>query len=173
MKFTKIIANPPFGKIGVDITNIIMNEIPHQDIVILGTRAMLCKHNERLELEYVYIEDYILEPATKCKWVQQIVLLGCKGRCKVVPTTYYGSSSEVKPNEIRFAFSEATRGKSRMLFDTLTTRNRLTSMMLSLSDEDYEYLRTHWCDMSYIERFWWLHDHGMYSQFVPIQEGNN
>ena len=166
MNFTKIIANPPFGKIGVDITNILINEIPHEDIVTLGTRSMLCKHNEHLALEYVYIEDYILEPATKCKWVQQIILLGYKGCCKVIPDIAYGPNSEVKPNEIRFAFSEAIRGKSRMLFDTLTTRNRLTSMMLSLSDKDYEYLGSHWGGMSYVERFWWLHDHGMYSQFL-------
>lgn len=173
MEFTKIIANPPFGKIGVDITNIIMDEIPHEDIVILGTRAMLCKHNERLELEYVYIEEHILDPATECKWVKQIILLGYKGRCKVVPATYYRSSSEVKPNEIRFAFSEAFRGKSRMLFETLLTRNRETSMMISLSDEDYEYLKEHWTEMDYVERFWWMHDHGLYSRFVPIQEENN
>lgn len=169
MNFTKILANPPFGKIGVDITNIIMNKIPHEDIVILGTRAMLCKHNEHLVLEYVYIEDYILEPVTKCKWVQQIVLLGYKGCCKVIPDITYGPNSEVKPNEIRFAFSEASRGKSRMLFDTLTTRSRLTSMMLSLTDEGYEYLKKHWNGMSYVERFWWLHDHGMYSQFIAIK----
>ena len=173
MKFTKIISNPPFGKIGVGITNIIMDEIPHEDIVILGTRNMLCKHNEILELEYVYIENYILEPVTKCKWVRQIILLGHKGRCKVLPNTYYTSSSEVKPNEIRLAFRDAQGGENRTLLDTLLTRNRETSMMISLSDMDFRYIKEHWDDMSYVERFWWLHDHGLYKQFVPIQEENN
>lgn len=60
MRFTKILSNPPFGKIGVDITNIIMNEIPYQDIVILGTRTMLSKYCDKLALEYAYIEGYIL-----------------------------------------------------------------------------------------------------------------
>lgn len=170
MKFTKIIANPPFGKIGVDITNIIMDKIPHEDIVILGTREMLCKHNERLELEYVYIEDYILEPVTKCKWVRQLILLGHKGRCKVVPTTYYGSSSEVKPNEIHLAFSDFQRGQNRISLNTILSRNRFTSCMLSLSDDDFRYIKEHWNDMSYVERFWWLHDHGLYKQFLPILE---
>lgn len=173
MKFTKIIANPPFGKIGVDITNIIMNEIPHQDIVILGTREMLLKHCDKLALKYCYIENYMLNPITKCKWVRQMILLGYKGSCNVLPATYYGSKSEVKPNEIRFAFSEVFRGKSRTLFDTLLTRNRKTSMMISLSDEDYEYLKEHWVEMDYVERFWWMHDHGLYNRFVPIQEENN
>lgn len=173
MKFTKIISNPPFGKIGVDITNIIMDEIPHEDIVILGTRNMLCKHNERLELEYVYIEGYTLSPVTKCKWVRQIILLGHKGRCKVLPTTYYGSTSEVKPNEIRLAFSDPRGGQNRISLKTLLKRSRFTSYILSLSDEDFRYIKEHWDDMSYVERFWWLHDHGLYKQFVPIQEENN
>lgn len=173
MKFTKIIANPPFAKIGVDITNIIMDKIPHEDIVILGTRAMLCKHNESLALEYCYIENYVLNPVTKCKWVRQIILLGHKGRCKVLPTTYYMSSSEVKPNEIRLAFSDFQGGQNRISLNTLLTRSRFTSFMISLSNEDFRYIKEHYDDMSYVERFWWLHDHGLYKQFVPIEEENN
>lgn len=170
MKFTKIIANPPFAKIGVDITKVIMNEIPHEDIVILGTRAMLSNHNERLALEYIYIEDYILNPPTKCKWVRQIILLGYKGSCKVTPSKQYKSSTPEQPNEIRVDFSSAKGGEMRILFDTLLTRNRKTSMMISLTDEDYEYLKEHWAEMDYVERFWWLHDHGLYSRFEPILE---
>lgn len=168
MKFTKIISNPPFGKIGVDITNIIMDEIPHEDIVILGTRAMLCKHNERLALEYCYIEDYVLNPVIKCKWVRQIILLGYKGCCKVIPAICYRSNLKEKPNEIRVQFSYTHGGQTRISLNTLLTRSRETAVMISLSDEDYEYLKEHWAEMDYVQRFWWLHEHGLYNRFVPI-----
>lgn len=63
MHFDNIISNPPYGSIGVDIVSKIMYDVPHNDISILGTRAMLCKHNKHLALEYVYIERYTLSPA--------------------------------------------------------------------------------------------------------------
>ncbi len=167
MTFDHIITNPPYGKIGCDITKTLLNDIPHKEISILGTRTMLCKHNDHLALEYVYIEDYILEPPTKCKWVSQIILLGHDGKCTIIPlTSYQGNREEEKPNELRIPFIRKTSGNIGGSINTFLTRNRATSEILSLSDEDYEYVKAHWDEMDILERFWWLHDHGFYRRFI-------
>ena len=166
MRFDCIIANPPYAKIGCDIVNKIMYDVPHDDISLLGTRAMLGKHNDKLCLEYIYIERYTLSPVTRCEWVQQLILLGHKGSCKVIPTTFYSSKVEAKPNEIRIRFSAAFGGFIPGTLYALLTRNRATSMILSVSDEDYEYIKKHWGKMGYVERFWWMHDHGLYKRFI-------
>lgn len=165
MQIDNIIANPPYGKLGVDITNHIVNQVPHKDISILGTRAMLSKHNESLNLEYVYIEGYTLSPVTKCKWVAQVILLGHKGTCKVIPDKCDRHNGKIMPNEIRVPFGIQCGGHFHIPVNVILTRNRVTSHIISVSDDDYEYIKEHWNDMSYIERFWWLHDHGLYKQF--------
>lgn len=169
MKFDCIIANPPYGKIGVDITETLINEIPHKDISILGTRSMLGKHNENLSLEYVYIEDYVLNPLCKVKWVRQIILLGHKGSCNVIPSKVNGYIERIMPNEIRVPYPMARNGQCRLLVHPLLTRSRITSYIISVSDEDYEYIREHWNEMNYVERFWWLHDRGLYKRFNNIK----
>ena len=167
MNFDCILANPPYGNIGCDIVNKIMYDVPHKDISLLGTRAMLGKHNKRLALEYVYIEDYVLNPVCKVKWVRQLILLGHKGSCKVVPATCFeGHRMKELPNELRIVFSGKESGSIYGTLNRLLTRNRTTSHILSVSDEDYEYIKTYWDDMDYIQRFWWLHDHGLYKRFV-------
>ena len=171
MKFDNIIGNFPFGKIGVDITNKITKEIPYNDISVLGTTAMLSKHNDVLSLEYVYIADYTLNPITKCKWVNQLILLGHKGSCDVVPKKYYSHTKEEKPNEICIPFSSNSKGKVAEQLKVILTRNRDTSIILSLSDEDYEYIKKHWDGMSHVERFWWLVDKGFYNKYV-VQSDN-
>lgn len=100
-------------------------------------------------------------------------MLGYKGSCKVIPSKQYTSSTPEQPNEIRVDFSSVKDGQIGTSLNFLQTRNRETSMMISLSDEDYEYLKEHWAEMERVERFWWMHDHGLYSRFVPIQEENN
>ncbi len=171
MTFDHIYSNPPFGKIGVDIVNKITNEVPYNDISILGTITMLSKHNDCLALEYAYIEDYTLNPVTKCKWVSQLILLGHKGKCDVAPQKSYHGRKEEKPNEIRIPFSDTAKGVVMACSKIITTRNRDTSVILSLSYEDYEYIKEHWEDMSYTERFWWLVDRGMYKKYV-VQSDN-
>lgn len=166
MNFDCIIANPPYGKIGCDIVNKIMYDVPYKDISLLGTLAMLGNHNKRLALEYVYIGDYVLNPVCKVKWVQQLILLGHKGSCTVVPATYYRHNEEVKPNELRIEFSSTGKGTTHETLNPLLTRNRTTSIMISVSDEDYEYIKQHWDGMSFVDRFWWLHDHGLYKRFI-------
>lgn len=171
MTFDHIYSNPPFGKIGVDIVNKITKETPYNDISILGTNAMLSKHNDVLALEYVYIEDYTLNPVTKCKWVGQLVLLGHKGECDVVPIKYINQPKEILPNEIRIPFNSRGVGKANKSLNCILTRNRDTSIILSLSDEDYDYIKKHWDEMSHVERFWWLVDKGLYKKYV-VQSDN-
>lgn len=172
MKFDHIYSNPPFGKIGVDIVNKITSEIPYNDISILGTTAMLSKHNDILALEYAYIANYTLNPVTKCKWVNQLILLGYKGECDVIAhSVYSGRAKEERPNEIRIPFSDHTKGLIVGCTKVITTRNRDTSTILSLSDEDYEYIKEYWDDMPYVERFWWLVNMGMYKKYV-VQSDN-
>ena len=170
MKFDHIYSNPPFGKIGVDIVNKI-KEIPYNDISILGTTAMLSKHNDVLSLEYAYINEHILSPITKCKWVGQVILLGHKGKCDVIPIKCINHPKETLPNEIHIPFIFRCAGKIRVSLNCILTRNRDTSIILSLSDEDYEYIKKHWDGMTYIDRFWWLVDKGFYKKYV-VQSDN-
>jgi hypothetical protein len=144
-----------------------MYDVPHEDISLLGTRAMLCKHNKRLALEYVYIEDYVLNPVCEVKWVQQIILLGHKGSCNVTPwQAVEGHRAEIKPNELRVMFSRGGSGKICQSLESLLTGNRRSSLILSVSDEDYVYIKEHWDEMDRIQRFWWMHDHGFYRRFI-------
>ena len=171
MRFDNIIGNFPYGKIGVDITNFILKEISYNDISLLGTTAMLSKHNDVLALEHVYIEGYTLSPVTKCKWVVQLILLGHKGKCDVIPGKLINHPKEIMPNEIRMAFSLRRSGNMRVTLKSILTRNRDTSIILSLSDKDYEYIKKHWDGMSYVERFWLLVDKGLYKKYV-VQSDN-
>ena len=171
MTFDHIYSNPPFGKIGVDIVNKITKEIPYNDISILGTTAMLSKHNDCLALEYVYIESYTLNPVTKCKWVSQLILLGYKGSCDVVPSKKCNGRKEEMPNEIRIPFSDIAKGRVMECSKIITTRNRDTSTIMSLSYEDYEYIKEHWDGMDYIQRFWFMVEKGFYKKYV-VQSDN-
>ena len=170
MMFDNIIANPPYSKLGTDIVNKIIKEVPYKDISMLGTRAMFKKHNDVLNIEYVYICDYTLSPVTKCKWVKQIILLGHKGQCKFMPKRSH-TVKEIKteqPNEIRITFSNEGSGIFSMTLNNILYRKRSTSIILPLSDGDYEYIKNHWDNMTRIGRFWWLHDHGFFSRYVTI-----
>ena len=170
MTFNCIMVNPPYSKLGTSILNKIIKEVPYGDISVLGTRAMFNKHNDVLNIEYVYIGDWVLNPVAECKWVRQIILLGHKGHCEVVPRRSY-CSRDVKseqPNEIRITFSNEGSGMFCMTLSSILYRKRSTSTILSLSDGDYEYLKTYWDNMTRIERFWWLHDHGFFKRYITI-----
>lgn len=170
MTFNHIIANLPYGKIGVDITNKILNDIEYKDISILGTNAMLSKHNDCLALEYVYIEGYTLSPITKCRWVHQLVLLGHKGSCTVLKSVHIPRNAKVQPNEIRIPFNVQGSSQVRMNIDTLLSRNRNTSIIINISDKDMEYVKAHWNTMNYVERFWWLVEHRFYKKYIINEE---
>lgn len=168
MTFDNIIANPPYSNIGAYILNKIIKEVPYRDISILGTRTIFKKHNNALNIEYVYIEDYILSPLTKCKWVKQVILLGHKGQCSFIPRRSFREPKTEQPNEIRITFSSESSGMFHMTLSNIISRKRSTSIILSLSDEGYEYIKAHWDNMTGVERFWWLHDHGFYNRYITI-----
>lgn len=71
---------------------------------MLGTRAMFNKHNDVLDIEYVYITDLVLNPLSKVKWVKQVILLGHKGHCEVVPSRISRHHYPECSNEIRVPF---------------------------------------------------------------------
>ena len=171
MTFDNIIANPPYSKIGCDITKYILDNVSYRDISMLGTREMFRKHNDVLNIEYVYITDWVLNPISKVKWVEQVILLGHKGHCEVVPTRASHHHSPERPNEIRVPFTLGYSGHFHVSLNCLLTRNIKTSYILYLSDEDYEYIKTHWGNMTYVERFWWLVDRGIYKKYV-VQSDN-
>ena len=172
MTFDHIIANPPYGKkLGGDITNKILNDIKYKDISILGTIAMLSKHNDCLALEYVYINGYTLSPITKCPWVGQLILMGHKGSCTVIKSVHIPRNAKVQPNEMRISFSNQGNGQIRTNIDTLLIRNRNTSIIITISDKDMEYVKAHWDNMNYVERFWWLVEHQFYKKFITNEGG--
>ena len=172
MTFDNIIANPPYSKIGRDITKHVLEEIPYNDISMLGTRAMFRKHNDVLDIEYVYIKDYVLNPLSKVKWAEQVILLGHKGQCKVIPSRGLRGLVSGQPNEIRVPFPQEYSGDIHISLNCLLTRSIKTSIILPLSDGDYEYIKTYWNDMTRVERFWWLYDKGLYCRYVPTPFDN-
>ena len=165
MTFDNIIANPPYSKIGCDITKYILDNVSYRDISMLGTRVMFRKHNDVLNIEYVYITDWVLNPLSKVKWVEQVILLGHKGHCEVIPTKAVRYHYPEHPNEIRVPFPLESSGDIHISLNPLLTRNRKTSCILYLLDEDYEHVRAHWNNMTRTERFWWLYDKGLYTRY--------
>ncbi len=165
MIFDNIIANTPYSKIGCDITKYILGNVSYKDISMLGTRAMFRKHNDVLNIEYVYIKDWVLNPSSKVIWVEQVILLGHKGHCEVVPAKVSRNHCPERPNEIRVPFSMENSGSLHISLNYLLTRSRKTSHLLYLSDGSYEYIKAHWDNMTRIERFWWLYDKGLYVRY--------
>ena len=165
MTFDNIIANPPYSKIGCDITKYVLNNVSYKDISMLGTRAMFRKHNDVLNIEYVYIADWVLNPLSKVKWVQQVILLGHKGHCEVIPDKVHSHNCPEHLYEIRVPFPKGYTGELCISLKYLLTRSRKTSYILYLSDGDYEYIKTHWDNMTRVERFWWLYDKGLYTRY--------
>ena len=168
MIFDFILSNCPFGTAGISIVNKLMEEVPSNEVSLLGTTQMLSKHNDQLALEYVYIEKNVLKPKIRFNWVQQMIVLGWTGKCKVCPTKYYSHKEEPKPNEIRITYALQGGGEIRMSINAMLNRNRDTSVMLSLSDKDYKYFLEHWKDMDNVDRFHWLVDMGLYKRFEII-----
>lgn len=173
MTFDNIIANPPYSKIGCDITKHILYNVSYKDISMLGTRAMFKKHNDVLAIEYVYISNWVLNPLSKVMWVSQVILLGHKGRCEVVPARGLRNHYPEHLNEIRVPFPQECNGDLHSSLNNLLTRSRKTSLMLYLSDGDYEYIKVHWDNMTRVERFWWLHDKGLYTKYIEAFDNSS
>lgn len=165
MQIDNIIANPPYGKIGVDITNHIMNQVPHKDISTLGTMAMLNKHCDKLALEYCYIENYVLNPFTKVKWVRQIILLGHTGKTLVSEQRTHSITEkgwgEPHKREFRLPFMGGPNGTTRCSYECLINRSRSSSILIELTEDEWEKLKN-WDNWNPYERFLFCIEIGIY-----------
>lgn len=108
-----ILSNPPYGKIGVDITKYLMANHNDSQMSILGTKGMFNKHYRTVALEYVQVGEYQYDPkggkTKKLSWgVKQAILLGWhrKGHTwtEVIPkgTLYRGSDVRLNSKHAPF-----------------------------------------------------------------------
>lgn len=76
MTFDNIIANPPYGKIGVDITKAVIKQNPDSNYAMLGTRNMFKPfYADTLACAFVQIGTYELGSNKKLDWgVEQAIL---------------------------------------------------------------------------------------------------
>lgn len=86
MKFDNIIANPPYAKIGCDITKKVIEQNPDSNYAMLGTRSMFrAFYADTLACQFVQIGRYELGSNNKLDWgVEQAILLATNGWTEVV-----------------------------------------------------------------------------------------
>lgn len=86
MRFDCIIANPPYGNIGVNITRNVIKQNPDSNYAMLGTRRMFkAFYADTLACQFVQIGRYELGSNNKLDWgVEQAILLATNGWTEVV-----------------------------------------------------------------------------------------
>jgi len=86
MTFDCIIANPPYAKIGCDITKKVIEQNPDSNYAMLGTRSMFKPfYADTLACAFVQIGKYELGTNKKLDWgVEQAILLATNGWTEVV-----------------------------------------------------------------------------------------
>ena len=86
MKFDCIIANPPYAKVGCDITKKVIEQNPDSNYAMLGTRSMFKPfYADTLACQFVQIGRYELGSNNKLDWgVEQAILLATNGWTEVV-----------------------------------------------------------------------------------------
>lgn len=86
MTFDHIITNPPYGKIGCDITKKVIKQNPDSNYAMLGTRSMFKPfYADTLACQFVQIGQYELGTNKKLDWgVEQAILLATNGWTEVV-----------------------------------------------------------------------------------------
>lgn len=86
MNFDCIIANPPYAKIGCDITKKVIEQNPDSNYAMLGTRSMFKPfYADTLACAFVQIGRYELGSNNKLDWgVQQAILLATNGWTQVI-----------------------------------------------------------------------------------------
>lgn len=86
MNFDCILANPPYGKIGCDITKNVIEQNPDSNYAMLGTRSMFKPfYADTLACQFVQIGKYELGSNQKLDWgVEQAILLATNGWTEVV-----------------------------------------------------------------------------------------
>ena len=86
MNFDCILANPPYAKIGCDITKNVIKQNPDSNYAMLGTRSMFKPfYVDTLACQFVQIGKYELGSNVKLDWgVEQAILLATNGWTEVV-----------------------------------------------------------------------------------------
>ena len=86
MNFDCILANPPYSKIGCDITKKVIENNPDSNYAMLGTRSMFKPfYADTLACQFVQIGKYELGSNVKLDWgVEQAILLATNGWTEVV-----------------------------------------------------------------------------------------
>ena len=86
MRFDCILANPPYEKIGCDITKKVIENNPDSNYAMLGTRSMLKPfYADTLACAFVQIGRYELGSNVKLDWgVEQAILLATNGWTEVI-----------------------------------------------------------------------------------------
>lgn len=86
MTFDCIIANPPYAKIGCDITKAVIKKNPDSNYAMLGTRSMFKPfYADTLACAFIQIGRYELGSNAKLDWgVEQAILLATNGWTEVV-----------------------------------------------------------------------------------------
>lgn len=81
MRFDCILANPPYAKIGCDITRKVIENNPDSNYAMLGTRSMFKPfYADTLACAFVQIGKYELGSNKKPDWgVEQAILLATNG----------------------------------------------------------------------------------------------
>lgn len=105
MNFDCIIANPPYAKIGCDITRKVIEQNPDSNYAMLGTRSMLKPfYADTLACQFVQIGRYELGSNNKLDWgVQQAILLATNGWTQVVD-----NRKKVEENKVGVALSSCS-----------------------------------------------------------------
>ena len=86
MRFDCIIANPPYAKIGCDITKKVIENNPDSNYAMLGTRSMFKPlYEDTLACQFVQIGRYEFGSNKKLDWgVEQAILLATNGWTQVI-----------------------------------------------------------------------------------------
>lgn len=102
MNFDCIIANPPYGKIGVDVTKNVIKQNPDSNYAMLGTRSMFKPfYADTLACQFVQIGKYELGSNVKLDWgVEQAILLATNGWTEVVDNRKKEGGNKVGVNHI-------------------------------------------------------------------------
>ena len=97
MKFDNIIGNPPYGKIGCDITKKVIEQNPNSNYAMLGTRSMFRPfYADTLACAFVQIGRYELGTNKKLDWgVEQAILFATNGWTEVVDNRKKCSENKV------------------------------------------------------------------------------
>lgn len=97
MYFDCILANPPYAKIGVDITRNVIEQNPDSNYAMLGTRSMFKPfYADTLACQFVQIGKYELGTNKKLDWgVEQAILLATNGWTEVVDNRKKGVMNKV------------------------------------------------------------------------------